>query len=122
MPWQYEQSTGRMLRPNGTVLYTGYAGYDWGRNLPVLQAVPFMGPIPRGTYRMTEFLDSLRGRGSNVIRLMPEPGTDTFGRDGFLIHGDNATNDASQGCIIVGGANNRRAIWDSADRILEVVE
>jgi hypothetical protein len=64
-----------------------------------------------------------RGLAAPVIRLLPEPGTQVYGRDGFLIHGDNAAgnNTASTGCIIINGAALRQEIWNSGDRILEVV-
>lgn len=35
-----------------------------------------------------------------TFRLVPCLGTETYGRSGFLIHGDNAASDASHGCII----------------------
>jgi hypothetical protein len=66
---------------------------------------------------------SYQGKWPPVIRLEPLPGTQMFGRPGgFLIHGDNATHTASQGCIIVDGAALRAQIWDHGDRDLEVVE
>ena len=36
------------------------------------------------------------------MRLTPNPGTNTFGRGGFLMHGDNSllNHTASEGCII----------------------
>ena len=42
-----------------------------------------------------------RTAGAATIRLEPDATNEMHGRDGFLIHGDNATNDASEGCIIV---------------------
>ncbi len=54
------------------------------------------------------------------MRLAPVPGTQTFGRDGFLIHGDNRRHDASQGCIILDRAARDR-IGNSADTRLNVV-
>lgn len=40
--------------------------------------------------------------GPMTMRLTPMKGTDTFGRDGFLIHGDkmSVNHTASNGCII----------------------
>ena len=34
------------------------------------------------------------------IPLLPAAETSTFGRSAFLIHGDNAAGDASEGCIV----------------------
>ncbi len=56
-----------------------------------------------------------------VIRLVPDAATELFGRSGFLIHGDNASGTASQGCIIIGGAANRQRIWNIGDHRLQVV-
>lgn len=124
MPWRYEQSTGRLYRPDGVLFSSGYSGRDWAANQPVLQHIQNLGPIPQGRYRMTNFFPTTEGRGPKVIKLMPEPGTTTFNRSGFLIHGDNAANDrsGSTGCIIVNGGGNRKAIWDHGDRIIEVVQ
>ncbi len=47
-------------------------------------------------------------------------GHDALGRTDFRIHGDNVNHDASHGCIILGPLI-RRAIADSADKVLEVV-
>jgi len=46
----------------------------------------------------------------------------TFGRDGFLIHGDSVRHpgDASEGCIIL-PRRFRERIWTSEDTDLEVV-
>jgi hypothetical protein len=67
-------------------------------------------------------MTTYQGKLPPVIRLEPEPGTSLLGRaGGFLIHGDNTESNASQGCIIVGGAANRNIIWNDGDRIIEVV-
>ncbi len=54
------------------------------------------------------------------MRLTPVPGTQTFGRDGFLIHGDNRRHDASQGCIVL-DRTARNRIATSGDTRLNVV-
>ena len=63
----------------------------------------------------------VRGRSHTAIVLAPEPGTETFGRSGFMIHGDNikAPGTASEGCIIQVRAI-REAFWNSGDREIEV--
>jgi hypothetical protein len=57
-----------------------------------------------------------------VLRLEPEPDTDTFGRAGFLMHGDSGAHpgEASEGCIIM-PRNVREAVWTGGDHELEVV-
>jgi hypothetical protein len=55
------------------------------------------------------------------MALDPDPGNQMFGRDGFLIHGDNMAmnHTASEGCIIL-GRPIREQIADSADRVIVV--
>jgi hypothetical protein len=51
------------------------------------------------------------------MRLTPFPGTQTYGRDGFLIHGDNVLHDASQGCIILDRAVRNRISSSGGNRL-----
>jgi hypothetical protein len=55
------------------------------------------------------------------MNLTPQPDTDTFGRNLFRIHGNNAANDASHGCAIA-GPDIRNQINNSSDHILQVVQ
>jgi hypothetical protein len=59
----------------------------------------------------------------NTIVLTPKPGTVTYNRSGFLIHGGQGFQNkvASKGCIIIEGADVRSGIYYSGDRDLEVV-
>ena len=118
MPWTYSQSTGTLTGPAGQVA-TGYSGTGAGRNAPAMQATRNIGPIPQGAYTVGTPHDTST-HGPHVMRLAPVPGTQTFGRDGFLIHGDNRRHDASQGCIILDRAARDR-IGNSADTRLNVV-
>ncbi len=54
------------------------------------------------------------------MRLTPAPGTDTFGRSAFLIHGDNAKKDksASEGCIILGPALRQQIAESKIKRLV----
>lgn len=84
-----------------------------------MQNVPNVGPTPQGTYTIGPGHYSPH-TGPNTMNLTPAPGTDTFGRDLFRIHGNNAKNDASHGCAIA-PPNVRTQINNSVDRILQVV-
>ncbi|MBY0413695.1 MAG: DUF2778 domain-containing protein [Bdellovibrionales bacterium] len=107
---QYSQSTGSMVCRNsaGQEYYNqvGYSGKGAGRNNPSSQGIPFIGPIPQGTYSVGGISSS---RGPNTISLIPDASTRAsiidFGRqpDTFRMHGDNSINDgsASEGCIIL---------------------
>jgi len=60
--------------------------------------------------------------GPYVLTLTPARSTNTFGRSGFLMHGDavNAPGTASKGCIIM-PRTAREQVWNSGDTDLEVV-
>lgn len=101
----YHNSTGRLVCTNaaGTTVVdeTGYAGTGAGRNNPAMDNVPNVGPIPSGNY--TVGTGHAGGHtGPQTLNVDANAGTDTHGRDLFRIHGNNARNDASQGCIIMG--------------------
>ncbi len=117
MSWIYSQSSGELTK-DGELIATGYSGAGIGRNNPAEQAVPNVGPIPQGHYSIGPEFDA-PVQGPCTMRLSPE-GHDALGRDGFLIHGDNAAHDASTGCIIL-PFETREKIAASADRNLEVI-
>ncbi len=75
-----------------------YSGRGDARNDPDAEARRNLGPIPQGDYEMSGCRDG-RPTADTVI-LTPDADTDTHGRGGFLIHGDNRRGDASEGCII----------------------
>lgn len=117
--WTYSQSTGRLSR-SGKLIGTGYSGHGEGLNNHSKQDVLCIGPIPCGSYSIgPEFTHPTTGPLS--MRLMPLMGTDTFGRSGFLMHGDNSQHDdsASEGCIVI-SENVRRQVSTSPDRTLLV--
>jgi RHS repeat-associated protein len=88
----------------------GYSGRGGGRNEPDMQDVPYFGPIPRGDWTVGP---PNNRRGPYTRPLTPNAEVDMRGvhrnnafnsnRDpnSFLIHGDNARNDASEGCLIL---------------------
>lgn len=101
--WTYSQATGDLLSPEGTLAGGGYSGRGTGLNNPSLQNDKGVGPIPQGMWIISSFFDDLGGKGPIVAHLAPTSSTETFGRDGFMIHGDNSAHDhsASEGCIIL---------------------
>jgi hypothetical protein len=102
---------------DGHFVATGYSGAGTGRNNPAEQAVPNIGPIPQGRYRIGPPFDAVK-QGECTMRLTPV-GHDALGRTGFLIHGDNLTHDASTGCVIL-PPEIRDRIAASQDHDLEV--
>jgi hypothetical protein len=121
MPFTYSQSTGQ-LHQDGQLVATGYSGAGHstvsGRNNSAMQDQPNRGPIPQGLWSIGP--DSHHAtKGPVVMRLAPI-GHTAFGRSGFLIHGDNSVNDASEGCIIL-NREARERIARSGDTSLTVV-
>lgn len=121
--WTYRITDGVMTSAAGELVFRGYSGAGHtaaeGRNNPAMQAVPNHGPIPAGRYRIGAPRDS-SNTGPLTLDLTPYADTRTYGRDLFRIHGNNARDDASHGCIIL-PPDARRCIADSGDRELEVV-
>jgi RHS repeat-associated protein len=113
----YSQSTGQLScypvsvegpqSPESLAPYyeaIGYAGAGVGRNNPAMQDEPFVGPVPRGPWAIGDPYNS-PNTGRNTMRLDPLEGNECLEppRDcgSFRIHGDNATNNASEGCIVL---------------------
>jgi hypothetical protein len=122
MPWLYQQSTGNLTSPDGNMVGQGYSGHGPGVNDPTQQNVSMVGPIPQGEWSIGAFFDDPGGKGPIVSHLTPQPGTEVFGRSGFMIHGDNSEADhtASEGCIIL-ARPLRTMISTSPDQDLVVV-
>ena len=99
MSYVYYQKAGYFLH-NGLYLATGYAGRGQGKNNPLMQNVKDIGPICRGVYFMGKPNEQ---KGPATIPLTPSSFNEMFGREGFLIHGDNPDHigDSSEGCIIL---------------------
>ena len=119
--WVYEQCSGRLLH-NTELAGVGYAGYGEGKNNSWLETAISIGPIPHGAWAIGGPPRNTKAHGPYVLRLTPDKSTNTYGRAGFLIHGDSvkAPGTASRGCIIVARAV-RVAVWQSGDRDLRVV-
>lgn len=119
--WTYEQSTGK-LSHDGQLVGMGYSGHEDGKNNPQLQGVANVGPIPVGEWTISQEAFNSPTHGPFCLRLTPGPETNTFGRSGFLIHGDSVVHPglASEGCIIQLHAT-RLTIKESGDVNLTVV-
>ncbi|MGH9436530.1 MAG: tlde1 domain-containing protein [Terriglobia bacterium] len=124
MPWTYSQSNGALLSPDGT-FYTGnYSGHGDGVNNCKMERVRNVGPIPTGIWLIGDAFDSPK-TGKVTMALSPDHTTETFGRFGFMIHGDEVKHPgeelASEGCIVA-SLSVREAIAQSADRVLCVTQ
>jgi hypothetical protein len=115
MSWVYSQSTGVLAR-NGRQIAIGYSGHEMGKNNPEMQQIPNTGPIPQGRYSIGDPADSDKV-GPYAMHLNPMQGTNTFGRFGFMIHGDSIVHPgtASEGCVIL-LHDARLQIGQSGDR------
>lgn len=111
-----------MLYLDGHPIATGYSGHGVGRNNPALEASHGVGPIPSGLWFIKGPPEDTMEHGPFVLRLQPAPGTLTFGRSGFLIHGDSKhePGTASLGCIIL-DRQTREHVWASGIRELLVL-
>lgn len=126
MSWLWEQSTGKLYNDAGELIAIGYAGGDKGTrpeavNNPEYEASEGVGPLPRGTYTICPPRDGGH-LGPYVLDLTPDDSNQMYGRSLFRIHGDNAqvNRSASDGCIIL-PRTIRTEVWESGDRILDVV-
>jgi hypothetical protein len=122
MSWRYSQSTGDLINPAGSRVGIGYSGRGVGLNNPTKQDAADVGPIPQGSWTIGTFFDDPGGKGPIVAHLTPSVGTQTYGRSGFMVHGDNsaANHTASEGCIILPHLL-REQLMASNDRTLIVV-
>lgn len=121
MPWEYNQTTGEM-KHNGQSVGRGYSGAgrrgSVSRNNPKMEAISNTGPIPQGRYLIGSPRKSAK-TGPHVMDLTPI-GHSAHGRSAFQIHGNNKTDDASSGCIIMPPAVRKR-ISSSGDNELVVI-
>ena len=117
----YRRSPAQLFNSEGILVGEGYSGHDEGKNNPSLENVHNVGPIPRGRYDIGEPFNSPE-HGPLAMPLTPQPGTDTFGRSGFLMHGDSIEHpgEASLGCIIM-PHDVRELVANGADKELQVV-
>jgi hypothetical protein len=100
---------------------TLYSGAGEGKNNPAMEHVPDVGPIPRGEWVISGPPQSTEKHGPYVLGIYPTNKTVTFGRSGFLIHGDSEEHpgNASKGCIITDRVTRTR-LYQSGDSALTV--
>ena len=122
MAWVFEQLTGKFIDPEGGLQAKGYSGQPPHRNDPDSEHLHNQGPIPNGKWQAVELIPESDKHGTFVVRLEPYPETQTFGRAGFLMHGDSVQfpGYASEGCIIL-PRDIRELFWNSLDHDLQVV-
>jgi hypothetical protein len=118
--WTYRQATGELLK-DGRFIAQGYSGKGHGKNNPAAETEKNVGPIPAGAWSVAALTTEMTAHGPYVLHLSPCNGTQTHGRSGFLMHGDNRQHpgEASEGCIIMQRAI-REKVWESGDRVLTV--
>jgi type VI secretion system (T6SS) effector TldE1-like protein len=119
----YEIATGKLFSQlSRAVVGIGYSGDPKHKDDWRSVSLQDQGPIPPGNYGILGPPVFTATHGPYVLHLYPKPGTNTFGRSGFLIHGDSieAPGTASKGCIIL-PRQVREFIWNSNDRDLRVV-
>ncbi len=119
--WTYNQSSGQLSK-DGIPLAVGYSGFGEGKNNSQFEPLPDVGPIPAGLWEICGPPFDAEERGPYVLRLEPMPGTITYGRVGFLMHGDSVEHpgQASKGCIVMDRITRGR-VYQSGDRTLEVI-
>lgn len=118
--WTYSQKAGE-LQQDGKHVATGYSGAGSGKNHPERENVHNVGPTPQGDWTIVGPPVNTSEHGPYVLTLKPSADTPTFGRDGFLFHGDSKESPgcASHGCVMPRSV--REQVWKSGDRDLEVV-
>ena len=128
--WKYFIKSGKLYNHKEKHVGTGYSGWDdgdgvpepgEGKNDPSKVSVRSVGPLPPGKWNIgPPFFHTTAG--PYTMRLLPQKGTETHGRSGFLIHGDSGKDPgtASHGCIVL-RRELRMLIWESYDHELEVL-
>ena len=129
MSWQYEQSTGRLLAPTGTVQGRGYSGQPPYTNDPSAEGLEGKGPIPCGVWFVSGVEYDNPKLGQFVLILTPDAATRArvlaLGRDpdSFRMHGEKLEPPpgfASDGCIVQVRLV-REMVNDSPDKQINVV-
>lgn len=112
--WRYSQTTGLLECESLGVMEQCYSGNGEGKNKHSMQSKVGIGPIPTGWYTLGERQEH---PSPVAYPLIPDKDTETFGRSGFMVHGDSiaAPGTASHGCIVAGYAV--RPLFRRGDRL-----
>lgn len=111
----YKQSTGEWFH-DGTLLTVAYSGNEKGLNNPAWQRVKGHGPVPEGNFTLSSAFTHPH-LGPCVMRFIPAPDTEMFGRSGIDLHGDNSQRNhtGSDGCVVMEhGPRQQVADWVAA--------
>jgi hypothetical protein len=119
----YEIKQGRLWKDDDLIAIGLYSGDFEHRNDPGATRLHNQGPLPMGVYRIGTPRDTDR-HGPYFIPLDPVPGSETWGRGGFGIHGERLPpaepGHASEGCIIA-PPGPRREVGSHVGALLVVV-
>lgn len=113
------------LDHNGVLISkTVYSGFGEGLNNSAWESIRDVGPIPQGLWDVFGPPFDTAEHGPYVLRVEPRPGTNTFGRVGFLMHGDEREHPgehlASHGCIVADRVTRTR-VYQSGDTFFRVI-
>ena len=120
--WIWKQKQGELYHGDNRIA-VGYSGAPEALNDPTREQEHNVGPLPRGIYRIGEPIDVQGGDHGPFVLPLTACGSDpTYGRGGFLMHGDAIARPgtASHGCIII-PRDARQLVTDSHDLFLVVV-
>jgi hypothetical protein len=119
--WTYHQLSGLIEHDCEEVDY-GWSGFEDGINVPGMQDIAGIGPLPRGLYIMADPPIDHPELGQYALRLTPAVGTELFGRSEFWWHGRSLKKvfDSSKGCLVSCFATRKQA-WESGDHELRSV-
>lgn len=128
--WTYQQ-TGHLITPGGQPSeHRWYSGYGDHANKPQDEGMAGMGPLPRGTYRLSKLIAHPTSLGPVAIHLIPDAPTYNriiqLGRSpmSFFIHDGDVAHDmlASEGCLVcMDGTVGVMSMWNSSYKDLTVV-
>ena len=104
--YTYNVVSGQLRGSEGYLEAVGYSGFAHARNNPEHEQARGLGPIPRGDYMIGPPRYS-KTVGPVAMYLWPV-GHNAHGRSALMIHGDNKTNTASRGCVILGRSTRER--------------
>lgn len=131
----FDRATREVRRADGSLLCLAESGYDPDTSIkgepgegvanPAMEAARNVGPLPAGYWAMRGPPFQHPTAGPFVIRLEPVPGTETFGRSGFLWHGgwahpEQHKDNASHGCM-TSPRQDRESAWAEGDHLIHVV-